>query len=455
MSLSNPHPPIWQQLAQAIHQQRCVLVLGSGACCDFEEQSVPMSSRLATHLSEQIKKHKDDNPLIDDENLSHVAKVFEDTPFDDKRFNDRKARQHLSKAIDDFYDTHKDLKFGFYEELVKMPFHIIINSSHYDFLEKAYKRVGKGVQEHYFHYDHSDHNGNLNFAKPTKRSPLLYNLFGSIEDTQSLVITETDKIRFVETIMQGEPEASLPTDLRSLLKGEGLTFLFMGFDFEEWHLRILLHVLELDKQDATIALQNPDNINKFTQFLYEKHFFVNFHNGQELDFIRKLDEALKRPQQAEKPEHQKDKQLFIMYDERDKQWRDDLEEHFAMKLRHNNTIGEIWHEGKLQAGDVIDKTIAQRIDEADIILLLVTQSFLASDKLYENQLAQALARHDNNEVCIIPLLMSPCDWEAASFASLFTILPRDTQPISKKDDKSETLKKTVEEINEIINHYWT
>jgi len=452
MSL-NQHPPIWEQLVQAIHQQRCVLVLGSGVCCDFEQQAIPMSSQLAVHLSEQIKEHKSDGNLLDTKTLSHVAKVYEDTPFDDKRFSDHQARQHLCKAIEDFYEENKNLKFRFYEELAKMPFHIIINSSHYDFLGKAFRRVGKGVQEYYFHYELSTHNANLEFAELTQRTPLLYNLFGSIEDTQSLVVTETDKIRFVENIMQGEAEASLPTDLRSLLKREGLTFLFMGFDFEEWHLRILLYVLELDKQDATIAIQNPDNINKFTQFLYEKHFFVNFHNGQELDFIQKLNEVIKNPQKAEESDNQKGKHLFIMYDEQDEQWRDDLEEHLAM-LRRNDEI-DIWHEGKLQAGDVINDTIAQEIDEADIILLLVTSRFLASDKLYENQLKQALERHENNEVCIIPILMSPCNWEAASFANLFTILPRDTQPISKKNDISDTLKKTVNQINEIINHYWS
>jgi len=453
MSLTNQHLPIWKKLAQAIRQQRCVLVLGSGVCCDFEAQSIPMSSRLAVHLSDQIKEYKNDNNLLDNETLSHVAKVYEDTPFENKRFSDLHARQHLCKTIEDFYAEHKNLKFRFYEELAKMPFHIIINSSHYDFVSRAFRGVGKGVKERYFHYKAPIHNTNLNLLEPTVRTPWVYNLFGSIEDTQSLVITETDKIHFVETIMQGEPEASLPTDLRSMLKREGLTFLFMGFDFEEWHLRILLHVLELDKQDATIAIQNPENINKFTQFLYEKHFFVNFYNGQELDFIRKLDEAMKHPPKVEKADNQKGKQLFIMYDERDEEWRDDLEKHLAM-LRRNDKI-DIWHEGKLQAGDVINDTIAQQIEEADIILLLVTTYFLASDKLYENQLRQALARHENSEVCIIPVLMSPCSWEDASFVNLFTILPRDTQPVSRKEDKLKALKDTVEEVNEIINYYWT
>lgn len=454
MSLTNPHPPIWQQVAEALREQRCVLVLGSGVCCNFDEQTAPMSSQLATHLSDKIKGYKEAHALIDTERLSHVAKVFEDTPFEDERYNDRKARQRLGKAIQSFYETNKDKKFQFYEELVKMPFHIIINSSHYDFLDKAFQRVGKGAQSYYFNYKKPDHNDNLEFEEPTERSPLLYNLFGNVQDIESLVVTEADRIRFAEEIMQKEATASLPTDLRVLLKKEGLTFLFMGFDFEEWHLRILLHVLELDKQDATIALQNPKLINKFTHFLYKKHFFVDFHDKQELDFLRKINEQLNTPSEAKTPVKNTGKQLFIMYDERDKEWRNDLEEHLTM-LHRNDIINEIWHEGKLQAGDVIDETIAQRIDEADIILLLVTPRFLASDKLYENQLAQALARHDKNEVCIIPVLMSDCDWEMASFAKLFTILPRDTQAINNKPDKAKALKKTVEEINNIIKFYWT
>lgn len=452
MSHTSQHLPIQEKLARAIHQQRCVLVLGPHVCCDFESESVPMSSHIATHLADQFKAHKNYESLINRQKLSHVAKVFEDTPLKDERLSDSRARQKLESEIKAFYKQNQDREFSIFAELASMPFHIIIDSSHYDFLSKALRRVHKRVQEEFFHYKDPEHNTDLQFSNPTVKKPWLYNLFGSIEKPQSLVVTEKDKIHFVETIMQGEPEASLPTNLRSKLKDDGLTFLFMGFDFEEWHLQILLHILELDKQ-AIIALQDTQNINKLTQFTYEKHFYVDFHVEQELDFIEGLKKALNKLQETPKAAAQHTKNLFIMYAKEDEHLLTELENHLEI-LRRNEKIN-IWHEGKLMGGDVVDDTIVRQIDEADIILLLVTSKFLASDKLYEIQLQQALARHDNNEACIIPILMSACMWEHASFANLFTLLPEDEQPISKKKDRQDALKKTAEEINEIINHYWT
>jgi len=224
----------------------------------------------------------------------------------------------------------------------------------------------------------------------------------------------------------------------------------MGFDFEEWHLRILLHVLDLDKSDAIFALQDTQQINKFTHFLYNRHFFVDFHNISALKFLQKLNQELTTPP-PEDTTKEDDKQLFIMYAEQDETWRKDMEEHLAM-LKNNKKI-KIWHEGKMLPGDKRDETIAQHIKEADIILLLVTSSFLASDKLYKEQLTQALKRHESKQACIIPVLMSPCDWEFSSFADLNTLLPRNEKPLSKKDDRKEALKKVVEAINKIINHY--
>lgn len=455
----------WQKLKESFKSERCVLILGPGICSDITvNNGQPLYRQLAVHLSERIKQKNTQRELLNATNLGYVAKIFENTAFVDERATDRKARQYLGRVFQDFYRSIDGRNFGFYKELLKMKFPIVINANPDNFLRDAIVRRGGYVQSAYFNYKKPQHNVKIllesidkdaekrpEFVSPNRQRPLIYNIFGNIDYPESLVITESDKIRFAEEIMQREATASLPTDLRVLLKKEALTFLFIGFDFERWHLRILLHILELDKQEFALALQNPADIDPLTHFLYNKHFLVDFQDFGPVDFFKKLKEKSKIEHLI--PESTKTgKRLFIMYSTQDEVLRQDMEKHLVM-LRKNNKIDDIWHEGKIHAGSEIDSTISSEIDKADVILMMITANFLVSDKIYENQLLQALYRHENHQACIIPVIMKPCDWEDATFGELFTILPRDTEPISLKADRPQALKEVADEINEIIDNF--
>lgn len=97
-------------------------------------------------------------------------------------------------------------------------------------------------------------------------------------------------------------------------------------------------------------------------------------------------------------------------------------------LRRQGTI-EVWHEGLLLPGADIEVEVARHLDEDDVILLLMSPDFLASER-YMKQAEQALERHKRYEVRLIPVLARPCAVSATPFGSLAP-LPTDGRPATE------------------------
>jgi hypothetical protein len=100
--------------------------------------------------------------------------------------------------------------------------------------------------------------------------------------------------------------------------------------------------------------------------------------------------------------------VFFSYSHKDENLRDELAEHLAT-LNRNGEIS-VWHDRKIAAGSDWIKAIDDNLKTADVILLLISSSFLASDYCSEIELNQAIARHNSGESRVIPIILRPCDW---------------------------------------------
>lgn len=74
-------------------------------------------------------------------------------------------------------------------------------------------------------------------------------------------------------------------------------------------------------------------------------------------------------------------------------------------------------------------SIDARLDEAQIVLLLVSADFLAS-RYCGILTARALRREAKGEATVIPVLLRPTDWQGAGFGRL-PPLPRDARPVTE------------------------
>ncbi len=120
--------------------------------------------------------------------------------------------------------------------------------------------------------------------------------------------------------------------------------------------------------------------------------------------------------------------VFFSYSHKDESLMKELDNHLSV-LKRNSLIIE-WHDRKITPGEKWEQQIADRLNEAQIILLLISSDFLASDYCYEKEMKRALEREERGEAVVIPIILRPCSWEDGPFKKL-QALPKDAKAVTE------------------------
>jgi hypothetical protein len=137
----------------------------------------------------------------------------------------------------------------------------------------------------------------------------------------------------------------------------------------------------------------------------------------------------------------------MSYSHKDESLRDELETHLSM-LKRDGLIST-WHDRKILAGDEFESEIDENLEDSDLILLLVSPYFIASDYCYDIEMKRALKRHKNDEARVIPLILEYCDWHPAPFGKL-EALPRDGKPVTEYPNQHKAFTEIAQGIREAI-----
>lgn len=124
-------------------------------------------------------------------------------------------------------------------------------------------------------------------------------------------------------------------------------------------------------------------------------------------------------------------QLFVSYSHRDESFVEELASH--LKLLQRQGILDVWHDSEITAGEEWRQVIDEKLSSADIILLLVSSNFLASDFCWSVELKRAMDRHEKGTARVIPVFIRPSLWQDAPFAKLQGV-PKDAKPIASARD---------------------
>lgn len=108
--------------------------------------------------------------------------------------------------------------------------------------------------------------------------------------------------------------------------------------------------------------------------------------------------------------------LVFSYAHADEALRNELEKHLSPLKR----MGRIstWHDRRIVPGEEFEGQIDRYFSEANIILLLISSDFIASDYCYQIEMSNALQRHDLGEAVVIPVILRPCAWHQLPFGKL-------------------------------------
>ncbi|MVM33997.1 TIR domain-containing protein [Spirosoma sp. HMF4905] len=141
--------------------------------------------------------------------------------------------------------------------------------------------------------------------------------------------------------------------------------------------------------------------------------------------------------------------IFISYAHSDEEYKVNIEKQLST-LKRNNEI-ELWNDRMINAGKEWDKEIKKELLEADIILLLISADFLASDYCNDIEVRIALEKHELKQAIIIPIIIRACDWNAAPFGKI-QALPKNAKPIKNWPDVDEAYLDVIRGIRNILFH---
>lgn len=139
-------------------------------------------------------------------------------------------------------------------------------------------------------------------------------------------------------------------------------------------------------------------------------------------------------------------ELFISYSHRDEKLRQQLDKHLA-SLKRQKVI-DTWHDRKIEAGMEWAKQIDDSLNQADIILLLISPDFISSNYCSEIEMKQAIKRHEAGEAIVVPIILEPCDWTCVSF-SKYQAFPKNAKPITTWTNANEAFLDVIQGIRTV------
>lgn len=388
----------WRRLLEAINRGNCVLLCGPDVVFDPDDpKRLPLTCILARKLAEALSP----NPpaVIDD--LAHVAQL---------RYTADGDRSDLELEVEEFYAPLAEHTSDFHRDLAVLPFTLCLTMTPVHFMRNAFRAVRKSPIQAFYHY-RKHRLTELSETKPGR--PILYYLCGDLAELDSLVLTETDLLEFLVNVVRGAPP--LPAYIAGQLADPQTSFLFLGFGFQRWYTRVLLHVLQTyGHRNRSLAVEgasffdHPESTH--TALFFEKEHKIEFRQHSWSDFAaelrRRYEAQARSPVVRELPSNAP--KVFLCHDSRDRVRVLEIEDRL-----HTRGIG-IWRDQQdLRGGDDWDRQLKQVLQkQVAYVLVLQTPNLIERPESYiHKEITEALERQRGFEpgmLFLIPAILEPC-----------------------------------------------
>lgn len=93
--------------------------------------------------------------------------------------------------------------------------------------------------------------------------------------------------------------------------------------------------------------------------------------------------------------------------------------------------------------------ILQRLEEAELVLFLVSSDFIASDFIFDVEIKRTLERKQDGKVNIVPIIIRPCDFESLSLSN-FQTLPLNKIPVSVWKNNDEAWLEVIIQLKKVV-----
>ncbi|MFQ5628945.1 MAG: toll/interleukin-1 receptor domain-containing protein [bacterium] len=337
-------------IAQSIKQNKCVVLLGPKV--SKNKKGEPLQTGLLKYLQEMGFKIEED--------IDNLFKCKQRTKIE------------ADLVLGDYYKEHAEPS-ELHKQLAQIPVHLYISTTPDLLLKQAFD--AQRIKHEFRYYVLGNEPLELD-AEPTADRPALYNLFGSIENVDSLIWTHSDLINYLFSILK---DFGLPQTLRAAVQ-ESKFFLFLGFDFEKWYLKLLLKLLFGEEEKISIATAEDGSANEQVKNFFSENYGLEFVDKNIEEYVKNLFEECRSQELLRKPGEINGNgpvldasSVFISYNHNDKE--------VALKLKtvlEENSIQVRIDREAMQAGEDIKGFIEDSIRETDVTLSVVSNQSLLS-----------------------------------------------------------------------------
>ena len=171
-------------------------------------------------------------------------------------------------------------------------------------------------------------------------------------------------------------------------------------------------------------------------------------NGVEIEGERGSASSMRGTRSSQDIERTRAARVFVSYSHRDERQLNELRTHLSPLERLR--LIETWYDRRIVAGEDFGQKINENVDSADIILLLVSADFIASNYCYEKEMARALERHANGETRVVPVIIRDVDWKVIAELSKLTAVPKDGKPVRNWPNKDTAWRDVSERVRAML-----
>jgi len=140
---------------------------------------------------------------------------------------------------------------------------------------------------------------------------------------------------------------------------------------------------------------------------------------------------------------------FIIYAHEDQGYKTGLEKFLRHLVRRDKLV--IWTDKEIRAGEQWDKSIKLNLNEADVIIILISVDFYNSDYIQNIEFKKAKERYDRNEALLVPILVRHCPWRSYELIHELQMLPSGARSVDNWQSKDEAYTDIAEHLERLID----
>lgn len=262
------------EILDALQEQKCVLILGNYAfskpatAADSPEQELFLPELLMREQHKWIEKHPADSPS--DFYTSAQALI-------DQAGGQRMFMELTRIRTSDLGQRQLDR----FKKISEIPFDLILSTYPFDLVHDVFE--ANQIHHQYGFYSYQQEPTPL---EPFSDAyPLIYNLFGSERHKESMVLSLDRLYQFIFGILG---VYQLPKLIQDKVQ-QASHLVFLGFSFDDWHMKLLLRVLKVHEKEISYAHPpGPHGIDRQNRKFFESNFKVTFLDKRIDEFVSGL-----------------------------------------------------------------------------------------------------------------------------------------------------------------------